>query len=1513
VTPTERHPRNSLLHPSGVARRARSGAVPGIFAPSSGRGRPAALLALLALGLLTLTLAHNAASAAAAAPNFCPPGQSASQCNDPSGVAVDQSIGEPSSGDVYVADSNNSRIDKFDSAGNFLLAFGWGVRNGAAELQACTTATGCEQGTFGSRAGQLYLPPGVAVDNSPGGAGDLYVSDANNSRIQKFSPSGAFLLMFGKGVNTGTSGNPDLCTNAGPPTNVCGAGSHGAGAAQFGGERLPVAVDSFGNVWVGDVNRLEQFSPAGAFLSELKLPGAGEISALAVDSAGDFYTLKPQIPGTNERQEITPPASGTYTLTFEGQTTAPIPFDAPTSPADCPSAEPSCLSIQSALEALSTIGSGNVRGATVSRTVTFVGALADTDVPQMTASAGATVETTAQGKAETPGVLSKLKPSGELLYTLDSSAPYGHPNALALDPATGDLFVSDQIEPGYGENQQPATLLEFDSSGAQLEAFGAGGEVIGHPQGNALAFGDAAQRLYLASSASYENSAAQIFALPEAGPLPETGSRAAPIHKVSATLCAKVNPEDKETTVHFQYITAAKFKEDGNSFGAGTEVTAESASIGADFSAHEACQTVSPLVPATAYRFRVVAHNENAPLAGIDGETAEFTTLPPAAIDSTSASDVTAESATLQAQINPLGDATSYRFEYLTEAEYLKNQEEAQPPFTGAAQAPIADAPLGAGVADVSVSQHLQNLQPHTVYRYRVLAVNSIAPAGFPGPTLAFTTQAAGGVTVGSVLPDHRAWELVSPPDKRGAQIMPIGGWVSQASASGDAIVFTANAPTESEPQGNTGFIQVLSTRGGVGSSSWSSRDLPVPHAEATGKPPAEEYVFFSNDLSLGLLQPEGAFEPALSPEASQQTPYLRTDFPPGDPTEPCTQSCYRPLVTAANTPEGAEFGKDRECDAGPRTPPGTPIQVCGPLFGGANPDFSHLVLESFVALTSAPLPAKGLGLYEWSAAAPPAESLRLLSVLPGPGAEAASGGPSLGSFVGSSVTRDAISSDGSRVVWSNRSNGGYHSHLYLRYNATEAQSPLGGAGECTAPALACTLQLDAVQGGSGGGSASTEPRFQLASADASRVFFTDEQRLTAGSGAGAGEADLYECRIEEVAGQLRCDLTDLTPESSGEPARVRAYVLGASADGSFLYFAADGVLTGEEENEHGEKARAGQPNLYLRHEGTTTLVAVLSAADRGDLPTGVDGLYRLTARVAPHGRWLAFMSQRPLTGYDNRDAASGKPDEEVYLYGEGKLVCASCNPTGARPRGVEVTHFGVRLVDENQAWEPGDWLAANVPRWTSSTTDLYQSRYLSDSGRLFFNSSDALVPRDTNGTEDVYQYEPPSIGSCTAASPTYSPASGGCVDLISSGTSKEESAFLDASESGNDVFFLTRSQLSHRDTDTAIDVYDARVGGGEVEPPPPPSCEGDACQSPVAAPEDPTPGSLTFQGPGNLVPSVSTPTVKPKSLTRAQKLASALKACGKKPKRKRPACKKQARRAYGPAGKAKKSNRRAK
>jgi hypothetical protein len=340
-----------------------------------------------------------------------------------------------------------------------------------------------------------------------------------------------------------------------------------------------------------------------------------------------------------------------------------------------------------------------------------------------------------------------------------------------------------------------------------------------------------------------------------------------------------------------------------------------------------------------------------------------------------------------------------------------------------------------------------------------------------------------------------------------------------------------------------------------------------------------------------------------------------------------------------------------------------------------------------------------------------------------------------------------------------------------------------------------------------------------------------------------------------------------------------------------------------------------------------------------------------MTARVAPDGEWLAFMSDRELTGYDNHDVATGKPDEEVYLYNAvaGRLSCASCDPSGARPVGALDNGEPGPLIDPADTWkgrvaQEGRWLAANVPGWTPYrlSTARYQSRYLSNSGRLFFNAHPALVPSDVNGTWDVYEYEPEGLGSCTSStssgSDVFKPAravevegreveeGAGCVGLISSGESKDESAFLDASatgdrdgqgdEGGGDVFFLTTAQLAPQDVDDSYDVYDAHectaASSCTRAPVGPPPCENEASCKPSPEPQ-PTifgpSGSATFSGAGNLSPPPPSGKSTVKTLTRAQKLAKALKACrAKKDKRKRVACEAQARKKYG-AAKAKRSS----
>jgi hypothetical protein len=794
----------------------------------------------------------------------------------------------------------------------------------------------------------------------------------------------------------------------------------------------------------------------------------------------------------------------------------------------------------------------------------------------------------------------------------------------------------------------------------------------------------------------------------------------------------------------------------------------------------------------------------------------------PPTVESVSVSDVTSESATLDTEVNPRGVPTEYRFEY---GPCASPGTCATSAYEG--KAPVPDAFVGADFEVRAFSIHLQDLSPHTVYHLRVVAHNELGVAD--GEELTFTTQTSGGA---SELPDGRSWEMVTPAQKMGALFDFIGHGPIKASSDGHAFEDLASQPTEAEPLGNPPpEVSVLSTRGSAG---WSSQDISPPTDRGVGTPTGAgvEYKFFSEDLSQGVVQPFGQFTP-LSPEASEPTAYLRTDYSNGDVSAHCQSSCFRPLVTAGNTPPGTVFGEEPKghCE----------VVFCGATFIDATPDLSHIVLE-VQGLGN----VQGLSIVEWADGkltptgdiAPPPSVSRHVSI------------------------RHGISNDGSRIV-----NG-----LLLHDMVT---------GE--------TVQLDL---GMGAGT------YMDASSDDSRIFFLDG-------------GDLFEYDLNAPLGSRVTDLT--VDEHANEVAEV-AQVVGASEDGSYVYFDAAGALApGAEHGKCGyHEIGSAVCNLYVRHAGVTRLVAALSAEDSPDWESN---FFALPVRVSPNGRWLAFMSNRNLTGYDTHDALSGRSDEEVYLYDavSGKLVCASCNPNGSRPVGVDRESVGER---QRLVGGPTSAFAANVPLWTTSTlvTSFYQSRYLSDSGRLFFNSNDALVPQDVNGTEDVYEYEPVGVPSqspyeCTAGSGTFSVLSGGCVGLVSSGASAEESAFLDASTTGGHVFFLTQSKLVSEDFDTALDVYDAHECSAQEPcfaraPVPPPVCStGDSCKA-APSPQPAlfgSPSSATFSGAGNVTPAGVARMVRSRSATRARKLARALRACQKRKSRaQHAACVRNARKRYG-------------
>jgi hypothetical protein len=864
----------------------------------------------------------------------------------------------------------------------------------------------------------------------------------------------------------------------------------------------------------------------------------------------------------------------------------------------------------------------------------------------------------------------------------------------------------------------------------------------------------------------------------------------------------------------------------------------------ADTSDHAVTAHVTGLASGTVYHYRLVAGNANGTNTDEPPRDVQLQTPGPLIADE-SVSEVASSSASFAASLVPFGHETSYYFQYSRSADF--SDATAVPAAPGEA--------IGSGSEEVHVTRHVQNgLAPKTLYYFRVVGISELT-VGVLTPVYGlphtFTTQTTGAL----VLPDNRAWEMVTPPDKHGArlELAENAEHAVQAAATGQAVTYVATAPTESDPEGFANRAQIVSVRGTGG---WETRDIETPQAGPSGVGgfgnAGQQYRQFSDDLSLAALQPFGAFDSALSLEASEQTAYLRTVYKNGIVTALCNasaESCYRPLVTGkagfANVSPGTHFSTTGEC------PPN--ITTCGPLFRAGTSDFTHLAVSSRVALTQTPLVLTEEGaLYEWSDG-----KLKLVSVASPGGGEASAVSGSLGNGTSRGQATRVISSDGHRVVWT-----GGDGHLYV---------------SDTAGAMTSVVQIDA-------GAVGTTPVYQTANSELTRLWFTDE-------------GDLYQYDVGETGGLQR-----LT-----ENAAVQGTVLGASDDGSWLYFVADGVIP------DAGGGVVGAPNVYSRHGGVTSFVATLSQNDSPDWAPQFQ-VEEETSRVSPNGRWLAFMSERALTGYDNRDAGSGQSDEEVFVYnGEsGRLVCASCNPTGARPSGVEFAGKGASkepslVFGSENIWHPGQWLAASVPGWVLGG---YQSRYLSDTGRVFFDSSDALVPSDVNGTQDVYEWEPTGVTGCSSATVGFSTSSQGCVGLISSGIGGQEAAFLDASESGGDVFFMTANALLPQDFDSSLDVYDAHecTSGSpclQAAGTAPAACQSlDACRAAVTPQSElfGAPASALFSGPGNA--AASTPALakrKSAAQIRTEKLAKGLGVCRRKRDRhRRTACEREARRLYG-------------
>jgi len=554
--------------------------------------------------------------------------------------------------------------------------------------------------------------------------------------------------------------------------------------------------------------------------------------------------------------------------------------------------------------------------------------------------------------------------------------------------------------------------------------------------------------------------------------------------------------------------------------------------------------------------------------------------------------------------------------------------------------------------------------------------------------------------------------------------------------------------------------------------------------------------------------------------------------------------------------------------------------------------------------------------------------------------------------FAGHGNTRNAISADGSTIYFTalrGSCEAPAVNELYARIDgdSTVAISEPAMEGsrleECTEICREDELSLE--------GHGPSPATFRGASRDGRKVFFTTEQPLLNVDRDTSN--DIYEAELEGGA------LTRLTMVSRGlanggpavedpapgENADVYA-VVRVSDNGAHVYFIARGVLT-QAPNGVKEMAQAGAYNLYDYDSttGTTRLVAVLLSAGElqsieeavttiietpalvlqarceafvelkgspeeveeceaelallreaipAEIAAALEAEVNATLELGPKekvfstsagGRYLIFESLRHLTGAEDTSTVG-----QLFEYdaATGELARASIGQSGYNNNGnTENAEYVPRIVvpEDASGGEP-----------TSASASLS----VSEVGGVFFTSRDRLTPSAIEGHENVYEYEPPATGSCGAE------VLGGCIELISPGDEaspaevRNKPRLLGADISGNDVFFVSANSLLTRDTDTQLDWYDARVEGGFEEVAAAEGCSEVACQGPAPlAPVLPSLGGSATLG-GEPPAGAPGPLPKaPKSKASALKLAKALKACRRGPRRQRRTCEARARRRF--------------
>ncbi len=1325
-----------------------------------------------------------------------------------------------------------------------------------------------EFGGQGPGAGQMQLAPnsGVAVNAA---THNVYVADTGNHRVDEFNENGAFVRAWGWGVDGVPGfGECSLLT--------CQVGESGSQPGEFEDPQF-IAVDntcalqeqktgkvlssgecasldpSNGEVYVADTGTqlVTKFTAEGALVTTWGVAGQLGTSPVTVATGTGNLTT-----GSSKIGELTATSGSFHSadeLSGEGiQPGTHLGFDRELSQPATITKEHVGLTAQRAL--------GGYAGVAVGPTGDLLVATATSEIVFEFDQSGTFLQEFARNEGN-GGILAgglAVNGIGDVYFN-------SYEGVLKLAPGGGNLSGGVSGGPGtvagLAANQATNELLV--DRGAVIEAFGPAGEALGSfgpPQlsgGAGVAIDPAGAVVYAANTATDH--------LDAYAPVIEVGTTAASeVTATTATLTGDVNPEGgRVLACEFEYETLGEYETLHNYAHSVPCEHPGAPELGDGSSPVSVHANVGGLGGGTAYRFRLVAVHEDTATheeTSVGGEGESFSTLPVPVVANAEATNLSAGGAELRASVDPEGlQVTRCVFEYGTSTKY-GSVAKCEQKLTA----------IGAGVEPVPVSAQIDELLPSTSYHWRLAVRDKNGETTSLDHTFVYSTA-------GSELPDGRAYEMVTPVFKNGALLTGIPFEPAPAVSENGLRVMSRDIqcfdPAESCNATNNSILgnMVAFTRGATG---WTGSELA---------PPATRF---------GELTP-------FAYSAEEGTA----------------------LFTAPAGPAGEEewIGRDSEgafTAIGPATPPGVSngsgIQV---TVSEATANLSHLVWDDNLSGGAAwpfDRTQEGKSLYEYAGAcggqpqcAPflvgvtgPEHSTELLGVC----------GSALGAE-DNGYAQDALSADGESVFVSSTQSGGACSaappvkELFDRVDGEHEDAHTVAISEPDAPQVEgeaargqqsppdddCTgecLKNISTEGNW------REAEFEGASEDGSLAYFLSAQQLTNEAvesttndrcPKSGGACNLYLYDFNRPAGHELIDVS--APQGAGESPGVQG-VVAISADGSHVYFIAQGVLTRQERPgcaaafqaqgvaEEGRcHAREGASNLYVYDTKTaqTSFIAIMSDGDGHEWEEPEH-----SANVTPDGRFLVFVSRGDLTP----DTHSGG-SVQVFRYAAaaGALTRVS---TGAQ--GYDDDGNGGIGPDAIVGALPQDQLGHF--RGDPSMSN--------DGSYVFFQSPRALTPHALDdvvighlgGTnlavyaENVYEWHEGQVSLISDGRDAVE--SGTCEDAFGDeGNDRSSVCLLGSDASGHNVFFTTADQLVPKDTDTQDDIYDARIcepeGGQPCAPEPPPSsppCQGEQCHGiPAATPSLLAPGTASFNGEGNVTSS-------PPSSSPAKKVAKKTAKC---------------------------------